>query len=189
MTDDHAGTEAAEQAAAMLTAVGMPRMPARVMMALAGSPDEGYTAAELADRLGVSAAAVSGAVRYLVSMRLIHRLSRPGDRRDRYDLAEDSWSGMITANAPLYGTLAASLDRIADENPAAPASAARARDIADFLRYLAERMPQLAAEWRAGRDALDADDGQGAGDGSEGAAGGEGAGAEGNAGGDAPQAR
>jgi len=153
MTNEHAGTEAAEQAAAMLTAVGMPRMPARVMMALAGSPDEGYTAADLADRLGVSAAAVSGAVRYLVSMRLIHRLSRPGDRRDRYDLAEDSWSGMITANAPLYGTLAASLDRIADENPAAPASAARAHEIADFLRYLAERMPQLAAEWRAGRDA------------------------------------
>jgi len=153
MTNEHPGAEAAEQAAAMLTAVGMPRMPARVMMALAGSPDEGYTAADLADRLGVSAAAVSGAVRYLVSMRLIHRLSRPGDRRDRYDLAEDSWSGMITANAPLYGTLAASLDRIADENPGAPASAARAHEIAGFLRYLAERMPQLAAEWRAGRDA------------------------------------
>ena len=81
MTNEHPGAEAAEQAAAMLTAVGMPRMPARVMMALAGSPDEGYTAADLADRLGVSAAAVSGAVRYLVSMRLIHRLSRPGDRR------------------------------------------------------------------------------------------------------------
>ncbi|HKP06440.1 MAG TPA: helix-turn-helix domain-containing protein [Microbacterium sp.] len=168
---NHPGTEAAEQAAAMLTAVGMPRMPARVMMALAGSPDEGYTAADLADRLGVSAAAVSGAVRYLVSMRLIHRLSRPGDRRDRYDLAEDSWSGMITANAPLYSTLAASLDRIADENPAAPASAARAHEIADFLRYLAERMPQLAAEWRAGRDAP-GDEGPGPRADGEGAAGG-----------------
>ena len=59
MPTDHPGAEAAEQAAAMLTAVGMPRMPARVMMALAGSPDDGYTAAELAERLGVSAAAVS----------------------------------------------------------------------------------------------------------------------------------
>ncbi|WP_426322182.1 GbsR/MarR family transcriptional regulator [Microbacterium sp. E-13] len=167
MTNEHPGAEAAEQAAAMLTAVGMPRMPARVMMALAGSPDEGYTAAELADRLGVSAAAVSGAVRYLVSLRLIHRLSRPGDRRDRYDLAEDSWTGMISANAPLYGMLAASLDRIADENPAAPASAARAHEIADFLRYLAERMPQLAAEWRAGRNGGPGDGGPGQGDGDE----------------------
>jgi DNA-directed RNA polymerase specialized sigma24 family protein len=63
---DHPGTGPAEQAAALLTAAGMARMPARVMMALVGSPDEGYTAAELGERLGVSAAAVSGAVRYLV---------------------------------------------------------------------------------------------------------------------------
>src|SRR6188472_2017552 len=98
----HPGIEPAEQAAAMLTAAGMARMPARVMMALVGSPDEGYTAAELSERLGVSAAAVSGAVRYLTSMRLIHRVSRPGDRRDRYDLSGDAWHGMMTANAPLY---------------------------------------------------------------------------------------
>lgn len=152
MTRTHPGIEPAEQAAAMLAAAGMARMPARVMMALVGSPDEGYTAAELADRLGVSAAAVSGAVRYLVSMRLIQRLSRPGDRRDRYDLTDDAWSGMITSNAPLYAALAAHMDRIADENTEAPISVARARDIADFLRYLTGRMPQLVDEWRAQRD-------------------------------------
>lgn len=148
---DHPGTEAAEQAAAMLAAAGMPRMPARVMMALVGSPDEGYTAADLADRLGVSAAAVSGAVRYLVSMRLIQRLPRPGDRRDRYDLVDDAWADMITVNAPLYANLAAQMDAIARENVDAPLSVDRARDTADFLRYLAERMPRLATEWRAER--------------------------------------
>jgi len=151
VTSEHPGVDAAEQAAAMLTGAGMARTPARVMMALVGSPDEGYTAAELGDRLGVSAAAVSGAVRYLVSMRLIQRLSRPGDRRDRYDLTDDAWSGMITANAPLYSALAGHIDRIADANDGAPASVARARDVADFLRYLAERMPHLAAEWRVER--------------------------------------
>lgn len=151
MTRTHPGVEPAEQAAAMLAAAGMARMPARVMMALVGSPDEGYTAAELADRLGVSAAAVSGAVRYLVSMRLIQRLSRPGDRRDRYDLTDDAWSGMITSNAPLYAALAAHMDRIADENTDAPVSVARAREIADFLRYLNRRMPQLVDEWREER--------------------------------------
>ena len=151
MTRTHPGVEPADQAAAMLAAAGMARMPARVMMALVGSPDEGYTAAELADRLGVSAAAVSGAVRYLVSMRLIQRLSRPGDRRDRYDLTDDAWSGMITSNAPLYAALAAHMDRIADENTDAPVSVARAREIADFLRYLTGRMPQLVDEWREER--------------------------------------
>ncbi len=149
---DHPGTGPAEQAAALLTAAGMARMPARVMMALVGSPDDGYTAAELGERLGVSAAAVSGAVRYLVSMRLIQRVSRPGDRRDRYDLVDDAWSGMITANAPMYAALAAAMDDIADANADAPLSVARARDVADFLRYLAERMPRLADEWRAQRE-------------------------------------
>lgn len=151
MAQTHPGVEAAEQAAAMLAAAGMARMPARVMMALVGSPDEGYTAAELADRLGVSPAAVSGAVRYLISMRLIQRLSRPGDRRDRYDLTDDAWSGMITSNAPLYAALAGHMDRIADENADAPISVARAREVADFLRFLTERMPRLVDEWRAER--------------------------------------
>jgi DNA-binding MarR family transcriptional regulator len=147
----HPGLEPAEQAAAMLTTAGMARMPARVMMALVGSPDQGYTAAELGDRLGASPAAVSGAVRYLQSMRLIQRVSRPGDRRDRYDLTDDAWHGMLTANAPLYASLAEHMDRIADENTQAPLSVARARNIADFLRFLADRIPSLIDEWQGRR--------------------------------------
>ncbi len=144
---DHPGVEVAEQAAAMMAAAGMPRMPARVMMALVGSPDDGYTAAQLADRLGVSPAAVSGAVRYLQSLRIIQRLSRPGDRIARYDLMDDGWHSMVTANAPVYTKLGDYLDAIADENERAPISVARARDMAGFLRYLGERMPQLVEEW------------------------------------------
>ena len=150
---DHPGLEPAEQEAAMLTSAGMARMPARVMMALVGSPDAGYTAAELSERLGVSAAAVSGAVRFLQSMRLIQRVSRPGDRRDRYDLTDDAWHGMLTANTPLYASLADYMDRIADDNADAPLSVARARSIADFLRFLADRIPTLIDEWDAQRGA------------------------------------
>ena len=47
------------------------------------------------------------------------------------------------------------MDAIADDNPGAPASVARARDAASFLRFLAERMPQLADEWRATRQGAD----------------------------------
>ena len=39
--DSHRGMEPAEQAAAMMTAAGMPRMPARVMMALVAAPEGG----------------------------------------------------------------------------------------------------------------------------------------------------
>lgn len=149
MNDDHPGAEAAEQAAALLAAAGMARMPARVMMALVGSPDEGYTAAELSERLGVSAAAVSGAVRFLQSVHLVQRLSRPGDRRDRYDLADGAFEGISTGKAPMFARLAELMDAVAEDNRDAPLSAARARDTASFLRYLAERMPRLVDDWRA----------------------------------------
>jgi predicted transcriptional regulator len=141
------GAEAAERAAAMLTAAGMPRMAARVMMALVGSPDEGYSAAELAERLGVSAAAVSGAVRYLQTIRIVHRLSRAGDRRDRYDLIDDGWHSVLTANTPLYEMLADMIDQVADDNPTAPLSVGRAREMAGFFRFLTDRMPRLLEEW------------------------------------------
>lgn len=149
----HPGAEPAEQAAAMLTAAGMPRMASRVMMALVGSPDAGYTAAELADRLGVSAAAVSGAVRYLQQLHMIHRVARPGDRRDRYDLIDDGWNAVLLANTPLYVRLADFIERIADENGGAPESVRRARETADFFRFLAGRLPQLLEEWEAERAA------------------------------------
>lgn len=148
---EHAGTEAAEQAAAMMTAAGMPRMPARVMMALVGSPDTGYTAAELAERLGVSPAAVSGAVRYLQAIHIIHRLPPRGDRRDRYDIRHGGWDVVVTASTPLYDRLADVVDRIADENTTAPLSAIRAREMSAFFRFLARRMPDLLEEWRIER--------------------------------------
>ncbi|GAA1975303.1 GbsR/MarR family transcriptional regulator [Microbacterium pumilum] len=156
------GAEAAERAAAMLTAAGMPRMSARVMMALVGSPDEGYSAAELAERLGVSAAAVSGAVRYLQSIHIVHRLSRAGDRRDRYDLIDDGWHSVLTANAPLYRMLADLIDAVADENPGAPLSNERAREMSAFFRFFADRMPAFLDEWDAERRARsDADQASG----------------------------
>ena len=101
---DHRAIDAAEQAAAVMTAAGMPRMPARVMMALVAAPDGGYTAAELGERLGVSAAAVSGAVRYLQHLHFIHRRSRPRDRRDHYELVHETFYGSVASNGPVYYT-------------------------------------------------------------------------------------
>ena len=147
----HRGKEPAEQAAAMMNAAGMPRMPARVMMALVASPDDGYTAADLAERLGVSAAAVSGAVRYLQSIHIIHRMPHRGDRRDRYEIRADGWHVVLTANMPLYERLAEFVDRVADENTTAPVSVDRARDMSEFFRFLARRMPRLLEEWDAER--------------------------------------
>lgn len=147
----HRGVEPAEQAAAMMTAAGMPRMPARVLMALIAAPAGGYTASELAERLGVSAAAVSGAVRYLQTLHFIQRRSQHGHRRDRYELVHDTFYGSVASNAPVYDRMADYIDRIQDEQTDDPDAAARAADMAAFFRFMAERMPRLVEEWEQSR--------------------------------------
>jgi DNA-binding transcriptional regulator GbsR (MarR family) len=150
MTEHHA-IESAERGAAVMTAAGMPRMPARVMMALIAAPADGYTAGELCERLGVSAAAVSGAVRYLQQLHFIHRRTVPGERRERYVLLEDAFYRSVVDNSPVYDRSAAILEEMAADLTADAAAQTRAADIAAFMRFLSRRMPQLIGEWEAER--------------------------------------
>lgn len=147
----HRGIEPAEQAAAMMTAAGMPRMPARVMMALVAAPDGGYTAAQLGERLGVSAAAVSGAVRYLQQLHFIQRRSRPGDRRDRYEFVHDTIARSIVGNMPVYARLSEYIDDIAAEHDEDQGAHDRAVELAEFFRFLSVRMLQIVEDWHAQR--------------------------------------
>lgn len=150
MTEDavpHAGVDAAESAASVITAAGFPRMPGRVMMALIAAPAEGYTASELGDRLGVSAAAVSGAVRYLQTLHIIRRVSRPDQRLARYEIISDAWYGMMASNSPVYERLAGYIDDIGTAHADDHAARDRAAEMAEFFRFMAQRMPQLIDEW------------------------------------------
>ena len=151
--DEAALAEVMEHSAAVLAAAGFPKMPARVMMALTVTESPGLTAAELAERLNVSAAAISGAVRYLQTLGIIRRLSQTGSRRDRYELPSD-WYALMVRNSPIYGTLAdqADLGLAAVADPASPATE-RLRDMAGFYRFLQRRLPTLIAEWEQVRAA------------------------------------
>jgi DNA-binding transcriptional regulator GbsR (MarR family) len=149
---EHRAIEAAERAAAIMTAAGMPRMPARVMMALVAAPEQGYTAADLGDRLGVSAAAISGAVRYLAQLHFINRRTLPGERRERFFLVTQGLYRSVTQNRPVYERSADEMLNIAAELEDGPARA-RAEEMASFFRFMAARMPQLVQEWQATRQA------------------------------------
>lgn len=146
-TDERALTEVLEHSAAVLTAAGFPKMPARVLMALTVTESAGLTAAELADRLGASAAAISGAVRYLQTLGIIRRVSQSDSRRDRYELPSDWYSSLVKNNA-VYGVLADQADAglAAVGDPASPATA-RLRDMGGFYRFLQRKLPELIGEW------------------------------------------
>ncbi|MFP3467311.1 GbsR/MarR family transcriptional regulator [Leifsonia sp. SIMBA_070] len=146
-TDETALAEVMEHSAAVLTAAGFPKMPARVLMALTVTEAPGLTAAELAQRLEVSPAAISGAVRYLQTLGIIRRLAQTGSRRDRYEIPSD-WYALMVRNSPIYGVLAdqaeAGLAAVGD--PASPATE-RLRDMAGFYRFIQGRLPEIIAEW------------------------------------------
>ena len=79
-----------EHFALLLDGAGMPRMPARVFAAVLAEDSE-LTARGLAVRLGVSPAAISGAVRYLTQAGMLSRGREPGARVDDYRISDDVW--------------------------------------------------------------------------------------------------
>ena len=145
-------TAAAEKAAAAFAAAGFPKMPARTLMALVSSEDGRLTAAELAQRLGVSAAAVSGAVRYLQTVGYIQRISQPGSRRDLYALHDDEWYIASLRKSPIYQSLAVLTDAIAESLPAGSAAGSRVTEMGRFYRFLNSRMPALLDDWERERN-------------------------------------
>ncbi|WP_022882415.1 GbsR/MarR family transcriptional regulator [Gryllotalpicola ginsengisoli] len=145
--------EAAERLASVFIGAGFPRMSARVLMALMVSTDGALTAAELRERLGVSAAAVSGAVTYLESLGMLRRLPHAGTRRDRYELPAEAWYTASLRSTPVYDAIRALLpDAIAAaRSESADAAAERLAEMQEFFEFLRARMPQLLEEWRARR--------------------------------------
>src|SRR5437763_11101201 len=136
-----------EKFALILTNAGMPRMPARVFSALLVA-DGGMTAAGLADRLRISAAAVSGAVRYLTQVNMVERGRTPGERRDHYFVRDDTWYSTVTERDQLYQALCDVLDEGTGAVGTDTACGRRLAEIRDFFKFLAEEMPLLVERWR-----------------------------------------
>ncbi|GAA2684126.1 GbsR/MarR family transcriptional regulator [Streptomyces lunalinharesii] len=94
--DDAAVLTFVERFAAQMVDAGMQRMPARVFSCLLASDSGVLTSAELGERLQVSPAAVSGAIRYLSQVGMVSREREPGSRRDRYRVHSDQWYEALT---------------------------------------------------------------------------------------------
>ena len=84
-----------ESFSSALVEAGVPQMPALVFVALLATDDDGLTGDEIAARLQVSRAAISGAVNYLSPLGLITRERQPGSRRYRYVLRDPTWFELV----------------------------------------------------------------------------------------------
>jgi DNA-binding transcriptional regulator GbsR (MarR family) len=159
-SEDAAGEETVrrfvERFAVLLSDAGMARMPARVFSCILAEDAGQLTAAELAERLSVSPAAVSGAVRYLLSAGMIVRTREPGARRDHYRLYDDVWGEMFFQRATEMRrweqAMAEAVALLGTERPAGR----RLEETRDFFVFLREELPAVMQRWQDHKAARDA---------------------------------
>ncbi|WP_211303126.1 GbsR/MarR family transcriptional regulator [Allonocardiopsis opalescens] len=150
--DDEAG-RVIERFALLLSESGWPRMPARVFVAILIAPDGRRTAAELAETLRISPAAVSGAVRYLSQVGLVAREREPGRRRDHYRLYDDLWYESITRRDTMIQRWVQYLgEGVQVVGPDTPAGA-RLEETRQFFAFMHDEIPRIIDRWRAYRAA------------------------------------
>lgn len=137
-----------ERFAQIMVESGMPRMASRVYAALLVTDSGRLSAPELAERLGVGASAISGAVKYLVGIRLVERGREPGARHDFCRIHEHTWSHYITQSDPVLGRVQAGADEgIALVGLDSPAGR-RLDETSRFFAFIREEIQQSMAKWR-----------------------------------------
>ncbi|XVQ16075.1 GbsR/MarR family transcriptional regulator [Spirillospora sp. CA-255316] len=152
--DEEAVLRFVERFAAMLSDAGWQRMPARVFMALMTHDAGAMTASELAERLQVSPAAVSGAVRYLARLDLVARERQPGTRRDIYRVRDDAWHDAVMGRDPVLtqweNRFTEALEVVGPETPAGR----RLTESVEFFTFLQRELGGMMERWREYRDEL-----------------------------------
>jgi DNA-binding transcriptional regulator GbsR (MarR family) len=143
---------AAERLAAELTRIGVPRMPARVYATILLSPHGALTAAEITERLSVSPAAVSKAVRYLSQLHLVHRGYQPESRRDLYQLGKGLFAEMLEYRARMMRSLADALGEAIEAVGGDHSEAGtRLAELRDFSLFAQSEAIAVLDRWHARR--------------------------------------
>jgi DNA-binding transcriptional regulator GbsR (MarR family) len=143
-----------ERFAAEMVEAGMPRMPARVFSALLVSDSGALTSADLGERLRISPAAVSGAVRYLSQVGMISREREPGSRRERYRVHADQWYETLTRRDKILvrweHTLRSGVEAVGEDT----AAGQRISETAAFFEFLQHEMTDMLERWREHKEKL-----------------------------------
>lgn len=150
--DPEAVRQFVERFASALTDAGFPRMSARVFAALHGTDTGRLTAAELAERLRVSPAAVSGAVRFLLQFNMIRREREPGSRRDVFIVEDDSWyEASLNRDEVITRWQTSARDGIETLGADTPAGRRMAETLV-FFEFIREELNAMVAKWQKVRD-------------------------------------
>ena len=153
VVNDPAVTRFVERFAGSLEEAGFPRMPARVFVALLATDSGSLTAAELAERLHASPAAISGAVRYLMQVRMVARDRVPGERRDHYRITTEMWYEAVAQRDQILARWEEDLEEGVKAVGLDSTAGARLEETRQFFEFLRHEIPRAMAKWREQRAA------------------------------------
>ncbi|MFI1533631.1 GbsR/MarR family transcriptional regulator [Streptomyces anandii] len=152
--DPEAVSRFVEHFAAQLVEAGVPRMPARVFAALLASDSGTLTSAELGERLRISPAAVSGAVRYLAQVHMVSREREPGSRRERYRVHGDQWYEALTSREAIIKRWEHALREGVESLGAATPAGRRLAETLAFFEFVDTEVAEMMNRWRTERERL-----------------------------------
>lgn len=137
-----------EEFAIVMEGEGLPRMAGRIFAYLEVCEPAERTAAELARELHASIGSISSMTRLLVSAELIERVSRPGERADRFRVTPEALASVMRGStariARLRRITARGIDLLAERPPEVRA---RLEAFHDLFLFFEQAMPALVEEW------------------------------------------
>ena len=146
-TNDDGVRRFVERFGLLLAEAGMARTPARVFACVLADDRGRLTAGELAERLHVSPAAISGAVRYLTQAGMLVRAREPGERRDHYAVHEDVWTEIYASRMGMMRrweqVIAEGIEAVGD----GPAGR-RLTETREFFAFIQSEIPGFVRRWQ-----------------------------------------
>jgi DNA-binding transcriptional regulator GbsR (MarR family) len=137
-----------ERFASDLVEAGMQRMAARVFACLMISEENALTSVELAQRLRVSPAAISGAVRYLARVHMLSRERQPGSRRERYRLHTNTWYEALATRDVILKRWIQTMREGMATTPPESAAWHRLAETAEFMEFMGQELNGMLERWR-----------------------------------------
>lgn len=141
-----------DEVAAFMALRGLPRMAGRLYAWLLVAEPPEQTAAELGRALHASPGSISTMTRLLVSLGLIQRTRRRGERADRFWIPPAAMRGMMTSQLEAVRTARQLFDRGLEamaHRP--PAARRRVRELRDMWRFWEQELPDLMDRWEESR--------------------------------------
>ncbi len=140
-----------ESFAQLFIDAGMPRIASRIFVALTVTDSGRLTAAELAQQLRASPAAISGGVRYLMQVNLARREREPGSRRDHYRVDNDIWYQTISQRDQLLTRWTAGLREGAEILGEHTPAGARFAESIEFFEFMQKELVLVLQRWQQHR--------------------------------------